>query len=113
VSDGVLRLDHWQLVTDRAYRRDVRVRIIEGARRALEEAKPPDRDATIVHLPGHQCCEREPWPVTYEKLLQELRADGVPAQAARPLTGHEGRFEIRQGRGPVYGPNIVQLPERN
>ncbi len=112
MSDDLV-LDHWQLVTDRAYRRGVRVRIIEGARPALQEADLPDRSMRIHHLPGGACCAREPWAATYEKLLTELRADGVPAQDAKPLPRHEYRFEVRWGfREPWRIAQAVQLPER-
>lgn len=32
---------------------------------------------TVVHENNRSCCAREPWPTTFENLIEALGADGL------------------------------------
>jgi hypothetical protein len=67
-----LSLDHLRYIQDQAYRREVLGRL----RRLIAEEPRGLSQMTVVHEAGDICCLREPWPVTYAKLMASLTADG-------------------------------------
>lgn len=66
-----LELDHMRYIRSQAYRRERQARL----RRLIAEEPRAISQMTVVH-DGDRCCRREPWPVTYSKLMAALAADG-------------------------------------
>ena len=80
---AALVVDHLRLITDRRYGIETRLKIVRDLHRVVTLVGGADRAFYLRHSPDRECCLEEGWPVTFKRLVELLRADGLPAQEVR------------------------------
>jgi hypothetical protein len=92
----VLVLEHAAYLTERAYRRALHLEVRRQARKRRQTRM------TVVHDRDGSCCRREKWSETFARLVQALRADGLPTLGLVPggadASAHDAAVDRALGR---------------
>jgi hypothetical protein len=73
-------IDHLRYLRNRAYRRGAVGRV----RHLMAVGHGTLGRLRVIHEADERCCLLEPWPLTFEKLLSSLNADGERVAGIRP-----------------------------
>ena len=67
----LFEVDHWRYLRKREYRRVVHGHFLKANN--LRSVGTID----VLHESDNRCCTAEPWPTTYQRIIDAITADGA------------------------------------